>query len=122
MLLFEFLRFIEKLSPPFFVLENVSNLKGVAHGTLYTHLIERIHSLGYNLSIGSLLTADFGAPQLRKRLLFLGSRKDIGVLSLPEPTHFEYGTLFSQPYVTVGQAFVGLPEAPFHEILPLLTG
>lgn len=110
-LIFEFLRFIEALQPAFFVLENVMNLKGVGKGLLYEQILDQINSLGYNLTVATLLAADFGAPQLRRRILFLGCRKDIGHLSHPTPTHSEYPTLFEQPYVTVGEAFQGLPEA-----------
>jgi DNA (cytosine-5)-methyltransferase 1 len=94
-------------------MENVTNLKGVGGGLLYHHILERIHTVGYNVSVEALLAADFGAPQLRRRLIFLGCRKDIGTLSFPPPTHSEQGTLFSQPYTTVRQAFAGLPHAQF---------
>src|SRR5438105_1943309 len=107
-LVFEFLRFIEQLRPPFFIMENVTNLKGVGGGLLYHHMLEHIHTIGYNISVEALLAADFGAPQLRRRLIFLGCRKDIGTLSFPTPTHAEQSTLFSQPYTTVRQAFAGL--------------
>ena len=117
-LIFEFLRFIEALQPPFFFMENVSNLKGVGGGSLYHQIIKRMQSLGYNTTVGTLLAADFGAPQLRRRLLFLGCRKDIGTLPLPEPTHCETNSLFLQPYTTVGQAFTDLPDAEFSNYNP----
>jgi len=107
------LRFIEALQPSFFVMENVSNLKGVEGGVLYKQIIEQIHKLGYNVAVEVLLAADFGAPQLRRRMLFLGCRNDVGHLSLPTPTHAEGSTLFEKPYMTVGEAFQGLPEAQY---------
>jgi len=112
-LVFEFLRFIEALHPPFFFMENVSNLKGVGGGSLYLQIIKRMQDLGYNTTVGVLLAADFGAPQLRRRLIFLGCRKDIGTLPLPEPTHCETDSLFLPAYTTVGQAFIALPDAEF---------
>ncbi|HEU5227446.1 MAG TPA: DNA (cytosine-5-)-methyltransferase [Ktedonobacteraceae bacterium] len=112
-LIFEFLRFVSSLQPAFFVMENVSNLKGVERGTLYTQIIDQIEKLNYNVTVETLLAADFGAPQLRRRLLFLGCRNDIGHLSLPTPTHSENPTLFDPPYTTVGEAFQGLPEAQY---------
>ncbi len=112
-LIFEFFRFVEALQPPFFVMENVSNLKGVEKGALYREILDRIERLGYNVTIATLLAADFGAPQLRQRLLFLGCRNDVGRLSLPTPTHHENITLFEQPYTTVGAAFQGLPAAQY---------
>ncbi len=112
-LVFEFLRFVQQLMPPFFIMENVANIKGVGGGLLYSRIMEHAHSLGYNVTVATLLAADFGAPQLRQRLFFLGCRNDIGTLLPPEPTHHEFPTLFSQPFITVGQSFAGLPKAIF---------
>jgi DNA (cytosine-5)-methyltransferase 1 len=113
-MIFEFLRFVERLNPPFFVMENVSNLKGIAGGSLYQQVLENMRSLGYNVSVGLLLAADFGVPQLRRRLFFLGCRKDIGSINLPMPTHSSELELFGlKPYVTVGEAFADLPAAEF---------
>ncbi len=114
-MIYEFLRFIKQLQPPFFVMENVSNLKGVAGGNLYKNILENMTNLGYNVAVGSLLAADFGTPQLRRRLFFLGCRKDIGSIQLPLPTHSPQLELFAlQPYLTVGQAFANLPSAQFN--------
>ncbi|MEB3215339.1 MAG: DNA (cytosine-5-)-methyltransferase [Nostocales cyanobacterium 94392] len=111
----EFLRFIKHLQPPFFVMENVSNLKGVAGGNLYKSILENMTNLGYNVAVGSLLAADFGTPQLRRRLFFLGCRKDIGSIQLPLPTHSPQPELFGlKPYVTVAEAFTNLPSAKFN--------
>jgi len=112
-LIFEFLRFVRVLNPPFFVMENVSNLKGVGKGTLYHQIIKQTQELGYNVLVGELLAADFGAPQLRQRIIFLGCRNDIGHLLLPTPTHNESPTLFEKSYITVGEAFRDLPEAQY---------
>ncbi|MCA1992612.1 MAG: DNA (cytosine-5-)-methyltransferase [Coleofasciculus sp. S288] len=115
-MIFEFLRFVECLNPPFFVMENVSNLKGIGGGSLYQQILENMKNLGYNVSVGLLLAADFGVPQLRRRLFFLGCRKDVGSINLPMPTHSTELELFSlTPYVTVGEAFADLPEAEFSE-------
>jgi len=111
----EFLRFVKHLQPPFFVMENVSNLKGVAGGKLYQEILEKMKNLGYNVSVGLLLAADFGTPQLRRRLFFLGCRKEIGSISLPSPTHSSELELFGLlPYVTVNEAFADLPAAEFN--------
>jgi DNA (cytosine-5)-methyltransferase 1 len=113
-MIYEFLRFIECLQPGFFVMENVSNLKGLGGGKLYQEIWGNMINLGYNVSSGVLLAADFGTPQLRKRLFFIGCRKDIGSIDLPLPTHSPKFELFGLlPYVTVQEAFANLPEAEF---------
>lgn len=114
-LVFEFLRFVEHLKPAYFLMENVSNLRGVGGGELYKEILEKMDVIGYNVTVDLLLAAEFGAPQLRNRLIFAGCRKDIGSLSLPTPTHYENGTLFDKPYATVADAFEDLPEALFSQ-------
>lgn len=111
----EFLRFVAQLKPKFFIMENVSNLRGVGGGTLYKHILHTMRGIGYNVNVGVLLAADFGTPQLRNRLFFIGSRNDLKVgIPLPEATHVIEPNLFAlKPYVTVGEAFSGLPTAKF---------
>jgi hypothetical protein len=43
----------------------------------------------------------------------LGCRKDIGHLRLPISKYGRYGTLFDPPFITVEEAFKGLPQAEF---------
>ncbi|GAB1544112.1 hypothetical protein NUACC21_67880 [Scytonema sp. NUACC21] len=113
-MIYEFLRFVEHLHPPFFVMENVPNLKGIAGSKLYQEILQKMANLGYQVSVGTLLAADFGTPQLRRRLFFVGCLKEIGSVSLPLPTHTPEPELFGLlPYLTVGKAFADLPEAEF---------
>lgn len=111
----EFLRFVARLKPKFFIMENVSNLRGVGGGTLYKQILHTMRDIGYNVNVGVLLAADFGTPQLRNRLFFIGSRNDLKIdIPLPEATHVMEPNLFAlKPYVTVGEAFSGLPTAKF---------
>jgi len=107
-----FLRFVEHLQPIFFVMENVANLKGTGAGRLYQDILEQMRCLGYDVTVCSLLAADFGAPQRRQRLFFIGSR--YGRVEPPFATHSRERRLFDMlPYVTVGEAFAGLPPAAF---------
>jgi len=108
-MVFHFLRFVQTLSPQFFVMENVANLKGTGGGSLYRSILEQMHALGYSVTVAELLAADFGAPQLRRRLFFIGSR--VGRVETPTPTHGGTPQLFgTQPYETVGKAFANLPS------------
>ncbi|MBQ9394403.1 MAG: DNA cytosine methyltransferase [Proteobacteria bacterium] len=109
-LIFDFLRFIESLHPKFFVMENVSNIKSINNGILYKEIINKMVDLGYFVTDGVLCSADYGAPQKRRRALFLGTDKSLGKISLPPPTHGDCGGLFKLlPYSTVEDAFKGLP-------------
>ncbi len=111
----EYLRIIEQIQPRFFILENVSNLRGVGGGKLYQEIQDSIRDLGYTVNVNLLNAADYGAPQKRCRVFFLGVRGNYPPIPLPDPSHGEQPTLFSnQIWVGVGEAFKGLPAARFN--------
>lgn len=109
-LIIEFLRYLAEISPPYFVMENVRGLAGISQGQLLYEIVNDMERLGYNVDYGLLNAADYGAAQLRKRLIFIGTRKDMGKVLLPPVTHTQIpNLLISNRYRTVGEAFVGLP-------------
>ncbi|MCB0212360.1 MAG: DNA cytosine methyltransferase [Anaerolineae bacterium] len=117
-LIFEFLRFIEEIRPRFFIMENVSNLRGIGKGRLLQQILNEMKSLGYRVDARILTATHFGSPQKRRRFFFVGSREDLPVkVLLPEPTHGEVKGLFSLlPIRTVGDAFAGLPKPDYEPI------
>lgn len=109
-LVFQFLRFIETILPKFFIMENVANLQAINGGLLYRQILKRMGDLGYNVASRVLCAADYGAPQLRRRMIFLGCRRELGIIQLPNPSHTEFPTLEGLPaYTTVADAFKDLP-------------
>lgn len=63
---------VRKVMPPFFVMENVKGMLSVAN-----QVIEDFESVGYSVSAKVLNAKDFGVPQNRERLIYIGNR--IGV-------------------------------------------
>ncbi len=55
-----------------------------------------------------MVAADYGVPQLRRRIFFLATRTGVPI-SFPEPTHGEAGLFDVQPHVTVEEAIGDLP-------------
>ncbi len=106
-----FLRFVQATKPVYFVMENVSNLRGISRGSLLAEVQSEMDRIGYNVTCNLLCAADYGAPQLRRRLVFIGVRKPFPAVSAPLPTHGDVAeNLFVEhPYVGVGAAFEGLP-------------
>ena len=134
-----FLELVGELQPRFFLLENVRGILSAAlrhrplkeRGPAYPPLDpdEELGSflglfvkpfisdrLGYDLSMGLLNSADYGVPQARKRVIFIGSRDHelrVGGEALPvnqlvRPTHSEerHGRL--QTWQSLGDALAGL--------------
>lgn len=87
-LVLEMARLAEEIRPTAIMMENVPRLaiKGKA---LYSELCRRLEGLGYTLTEDVLEVADYGVPQLRRRLVLLcGLGFDI---ELPQPTHARNG-------------------------------
>ena len=117
-LIFEFLRFVEEIQPPFFVMENVSNLKGIGKGLLLQQILDQMKSLGYSVNHRILTATHYGNAQKRRRLFFVGSREDLPLTArLPEPTHGATTGFFKfLPIRTVGDAFSGLPKPNYEPV------
>ncbi|WP_303817932.1 DNA cytosine methyltransferase [Actinobacillus minor] len=88
----EFVRVVKLTQPRFFVMENVARLFTHNSGRTRTEIIQHFEGLGYQVECKVLNAADFGVPQLRSRIVFIG-RKDKGKILFPEPSHREYKTV-----------------------------
>jgi DNA (cytosine-5)-methyltransferase 1 len=79
-LFYDFIRILEAKQPKFFLAENVSGMLLPRH----KDALENIKNLfknagtGYELSFQLLNASDFNVPQDRKRVFFIGIRKDLG--------------------------------------------
>lgn len=110
-LVYEYARIIDELKPAGFLFENVSGLKTIHNGELYTSLIEILSFGGeYNVSAYEYDVADFGIPQFRSRIIIIGSRKG-AALPRMETTHTSPQKLYNahQPHKTVKQVLEGMP-------------
>lgn len=111
-LVFEFLRFIQVFQPKAFVMENVSNIKGVGEGQISNQLLRSFQEIGYHVKAKILTASDYGSPQLRRRMFFIGIRQELEITPVfPTPTHTSLPSLLELPYYTVGEAFANLPVA-----------
>jgi DNA (cytosine-5)-methyltransferase 1 len=108
---------IKELRPPIFLMENVPGLASMKNKIgqfVVDELLEMFEKIGYNTTYKLLTAADYGVPQFRKRLFFVGTRKDLNILfSWPKPTHFPKSSLHShicgKIYVTTWEAISDLP-------------
>lgn len=116
-LLEEYVRVVAEARPEAFVLENVQALTYKTHRAHFDRLLAALAELGYNPQWKVLLAADYGVPQLRRRVFIVG-RRDGRAFRFPEPTHSgpsETTRKWDQeklPHVTTAQAFKGLATIP----------
>jgi len=85
MLYLIYLNYVKEIEPKYFVMENVLGIRSYQKGVFLPKIKDDFKSIGYeNVEYDILNSADFGVPQNRKRVIFIGNRLDIPV-SFPEP-------------------------------------
>lgn len=105
----EFVRIVKIVRPCFFVMENVARLYTHNSGKTRTEIIQAFQNIGYSVECKVLNAADFGVPQIRSRVIFIG-RRDKGKISFPEP--------FQISHQTVGSAIGHFPKLAAGESNP----
>lgn len=86
----EYLRFIHGLKPDYFVMENVPELlkmKDKEGRLIIDEIYKTIKKAGYKAEHKILNAADYGVPQIRKRIFVIGSNDGLPI-EWPEQTHF----------------------------------
>jgi DNA (cytosine-5)-methyltransferase 1 len=116
----DYIRLVRQIRPRAFLLENVTGLLTLRDGQLWDNVANELDELGYKFNFAVLHAADFGVPQMRKRLIVLGAREEAPPMH-PRPTHgspkelnaptlFDEGLLEGlQSFVTCGDALMDLP-------------
>lgn len=84
-LFFEIARILKAKKPKAFVLENVKRLVGHNKGRTLRRILETLKDLGYYVDYKVLNALDFGLPQKRERVFFVGSREPM-VFPWPQGT------------------------------------
>jgi DNA (cytosine-5)-methyltransferase 1 len=101
----EYLRIVDGLSPKWIVMENVRGILSIAGGEVVRSIIMGLNELGYRVEMQVLKAEDFGVPQERRRVVFVGTRSDLPI-RFPTPTHGHDVT----PFTTIKQAIADLPH------------
>lgn len=82
---------IRRTKPMVFVAENVKGLLTIDNGTAIDIIKNDFSKLGYHVNHKVLLAADYGVPQMRERVVIVGTRKDVlplfGNDDYPKPTN-----------------------------------
>ncbi|WP_144283153.1 DNA cytosine methyltransferase [Chryseobacterium echinoideorum] len=94
-LFFDFIRILEAKQPKFFLAENVSGMLLNRHTDALENIKEmfRKAGVGYELSFQMVNAVDYNVPQDRKRVIFVGIRKDLNFKYEFETPNFKKLTL-----------------------------
>lgn len=135
-LIFDFLRFLEVFRPRYFIMENVRGL--LSAGIKHRPIADRPHRGGaplsreeepgsvvqawlddlgkidggaYRVDIFEVNAVNYGAPQLRERALFIGTREG-HLIDFPQPSHGPTPEAPDRlPYTSLGTALQDFSEA-----------
>lgn len=109
-LFMEFVRFVDYFKPEFFVMENVTgilSMKMKSGEFVKDVILSEFSSIGYNVEIYTLNAAEYGVPQSRIRVFFIGLKASIEYdREKMEPK----GYLFGENQITIKQAIMDLPQ------------
>lgn len=72
-----YVKIVEEIKPKLFVMENVPGLVRLFKGKVAEQVIEDFTSIGYKVQMKILSADNYGVPQQRKRVFFVGLRVDL---------------------------------------------
>ena len=86
-LFFEYIRNLKGRKPLFFVAENVSGMLSKRNEEAVGRIMGMFKDAGYVVFRKLLNAVDYGVPQIRERVFYVGFRRDLGISSFafPEP-------------------------------------
>lgn len=87
---------VEYLKPNYIIMENVEGLRSMLNGKVEEKIIEDYKAIGYNINLTVLNSADYGVPQIRRRLIFVGNR-------IGKPNYHPAPLYRKENYVTLGE-------------------
>lgn len=119
--IFQYIRLLKEISPRYFVMENVRGLLSMSlpgdksHGALLRLIVSDLNQLGYHVDLYVVNSANYGAPQIRERIILIGN--NVGMKSVfPAPTHSNRPEDQLIPFRTLGDALEKLID-PTCEIM-----
>jgi DNA (cytosine-5)-methyltransferase 1 len=118
-LVWEYLRLVDEIRPKAFVFENVDGIRTIHNGNLFQEYKEALSLNGeYKVSVHIYQMAEYGVPQNRRRVFFIGSRCGVEVPEMM-PTHGEMASSEGKlPYRTVGEVLNNMPSPSKESNIP----
>ncbi len=78
-LFFDYIRILKEFKPKFFLAENVSGMLANRHSEAVQNILDMFSEAGYDVSLTLVNAKDYGVAEERKRVFYIGFRKDLGI-------------------------------------------
>lgn len=95
---------VKRYQPRAFMIENVPGMANLYKGEVRDEIVRRFTKLGYTVTYKIVCAADYGVPQIRKRLVFIGLKNS------SESFEFPAQYLSEEDYLTCEDALSDLPS------------
>lgn len=103
---------IKEKQPKFFIAENVKGILSLGGGEVVKQIKSSFEEAGYIVEIHKVNMADYGVPQHRERVLFIGQRRNIStkmIFHFPSPTNSKDGKGNLPKWKSIKEAIDDLP-------------
>lgn len=102
---------VRKTQPLIFMAENVKGLLTMNNGDAIKTIVNDFEKLGYHVVYKLLLAADYGVPQMRERVIIIGTKKTkLPPFKHPDPL------LKKESWITLGQALGDLEKVELGKV------
>lgn len=89
-LFYEYIRILKATQPLFFVAENVSGMLAARHSEAVSGFMRLFDEAGYDVNLKMLNANDYGVPEDRDRIFYIGFRKDLNIHDFEYPKPLEH--------------------------------
>lgn len=112
-LFFDYIRILKDFQPKFFLAENVSGMLANRNSEAVQHILHLFEGAGYDVSLTMVNAKDYGVAQERKRVFYIGFRKDLGVrFEFPKGSTKDDNKKITLRDVIWDLQFTAVPAAP----------
>ena len=73
----DYFKVLNRIKPDFFVLENVAGILNLDNGNFKDDILKKANEIGYKIFYKKLIASDYGVPQNRVRVFFVGIKKEL---------------------------------------------
>lgn len=78
-LFYDYIRILRSVRPKFFLAENVPGMLAFRHRDAVESIISMFEESGYDVTVTLANAKDYGVAEERKRVFYIGFRKDLGI-------------------------------------------
>lgn len=79
-LFFDYIRILKDFKPKFFLAENVSGMLANRHSDAVQNILKMFEEAGYDVTLTLVNAKDYGVAEERKRVFYIGFRKDLNII------------------------------------------